>query len=116
MSDKLGEVDSKLTLLDRRGSALEVMEKLTKLLQELEEKMFSLQREDVIYLISRISNNINIVQANIKNSVQDLEVKIEMLGLKLDKEDEEDDDKEKDTHKLCGLSTEFKKLKDDHTE
>lgn len=51
VSDKFGEVDSKLTLLDRRGSALEVSEKITKLLQELEEKLFSLQREDVMELI-----------------------------------------------------------------
>lgn len=47
MNDKLGELESKLALLDRRGNAIEVMEKTTKLLKELEEKIFALQREDV---------------------------------------------------------------------
>lgn len=40
--DKLVDLDSKIALLDRRGSALELSEKLTKMMKEIEEKMGAL--------------------------------------------------------------------------
>lgn len=50
VTEKLADIDSKIMMLDRRGSANEIMEKTSKLIKELEEKIFSLQREDVSIL------------------------------------------------------------------
>ncbi|KAL4500552.1 hypothetical protein ABPG72_002976 [Tetrahymena utriculariae] len=99
VQDRLIELDNKISLLDRRGSAVDLGEKLAKQLKELEEKIFALQRED----------------GHLRNSIQDLTVKLELVGKSIpeDTGDKGEGFSLSDPHKLCAIESEVKRHKDE---